>query len=243
MLPEHPFIDDLPAYALGALDSDSSAALEAHLQTCETCRTELAAYRAISDSLLMATPPQRPPAALRQKLKGRLPGQPKTSRPWWNLSFPQMGMALAVILLLTLNISTFIQIQALQRQQAQLATRLETGRMALAMLAYPETKSVLINANNVAGTVLLDEERNLAVILAWELPQLPASQTYQIWLIDGQGKRTSGGVFTAGVDSPFTSTSVLVPGDLTGFTGLGVTVEPAGGSPQPTGERVFKVDF
>jgi anti-sigma-K factor RskA len=32
-------------------------------------------------------------------------------------------------------------------------------------------------------------------------------------------------------------------GNLSDFTGIGVTVEPYGGSDQPTGPRIFKVDF
>ncbi len=37
------FQEDIPAYVLGSLDPEESTALEAHIQTCETCRRELAA--------------------------------------------------------------------------------------------------------------------------------------------------------------------------------------------------------
>ena len=54
---EHiPFRENIPAYALGALDAEDVAALEAHLQTCASCREELTAYRDTSDNLLMSTP-------------------------------------------------------------------------------------------------------------------------------------------------------------------------------------------
>ncbi|HEX9333518.1 MAG TPA: zf-HC2 domain-containing protein, partial [Anaerolineales bacterium] len=63
---EHlPFRENIPAYALGALDAEEAAALEAHLQTCASCRDELAAYRTTSENLLMTLPPQLPSAALR----------------------------------------------------------------------------------------------------------------------------------------------------------------------------------
>jgi anti-sigma-K factor RskA len=75
------------------------------------------------------------------------------------------------------------------------------------------------------------------------MPELPADQTYQIWLIDPQGGRTSGGTFTPESELPYTSVSVYSTGSLADYVGLGVTVEPAGGSSQPTGERLFKVDF
>ena len=38
------FQENIAAYALGSLDPGEAAALEAHLETCETCRAELADY-------------------------------------------------------------------------------------------------------------------------------------------------------------------------------------------------------
>ena len=66
------FQESLAAYALGALDADEVASLEAHLQTCESCREELAGYRALSDGLLAGLPPRQPSPALRRRLQGRL---------------------------------------------------------------------------------------------------------------------------------------------------------------------------
>jgi anti-sigma-K factor RskA len=91
--------------------------------------------------------------------------------------------------------------------------------------------------------LLLDKDRNMAALIVWNLPQLQSNQTYQAWLIDPQGVRTSAAVFHPGPNEPFTSIPIISPGDLSNFTGIGVTVEPAGGSNQPTGSRIFKVDY
>lgn len=237
------FRENIPAYALGALDADEASALEAHLQTCDSCPAELAAHRAISDTLLTAIPPQRPPAALRQRLQGRLPGAQKNRRLWPSWSFGQFALGTGVVLLVTLNIFSLFQIQTLQRQQVQFAHQIQTGQAAFAMLAYPETKSLPISGSNVAGTLLLDKEHNAAVLIAWNLPPIAENQTYQIWLIDPKGGRTNGGLFRQEAGQPFTSQSIFSTQDISTFTGLGVTVEPAGGSSQPTGSRIFKVDF
>ena len=237
------FRENIPAYALGALDAEDVRALESHLQTCEACRIELADYRALSESLLMATPAQNPPASLRRRLQRRLPSAQKTSSPRFVWSFGQIAMGLALMLLLALNVSSYIQIQSLQRQQAQLANQLQNGQTILAMLAYPNTQTLPIKADNIAGTLLIDKELNTAMIIVWGLPQLDASQTYQAWLIDPQGKRTSAGIFRPQPDQPFTSAALFSADDLTNFIGIGVTIEPAEGSDQPTGQRMFKVDF
>jgi anti-sigma-K factor RskA len=237
------FHENIPAYALGALDADEAAALEAHLQTCDSCPVELAAYRAISDTLLTAVPPQQPPAALRQRLQARLPGSQKPRRLWPSLSFGQLALGMALVLLVAINIFSLLQIQALQRQQAQFAHQIQTGQAAFAMLAYPDTKSLPISGSNIAGTLLLDKEHNAAVLIAWNLPPLAENQTYQIWLIDPKGERTSAGFFRQETGQPFTSQSIFSTQDIASFTGLGVTVEPVGGSSQPTGSRIFKVDF
>jgi anti-sigma-K factor RskA len=238
------FRENIPAYALGALDADEAAALEAHLQTCDSCPAELAAYRAISDTLLTAVPPQRPSAALRQRLQARLPGAQKAPRPWQpSWSFGQLALTTAIVLLVALNIFSLIQISSLQRQQAEFARQIQTGQAAFAMLAYPDTKSFPISGSNIAGTLLLDKEHNAAVLIAWNLPPIAENRTYQIWLIDSSGGRTSAGLFRPETGQPLTSQSIFSTQAISSFTGLGVTVEPAGGSSQPTGSRIFKVDF
>ena len=50
------FKENLPAYALGALDPDDTAALEIHLRTCEACRIELTGYAKVSRGLGAAMP-------------------------------------------------------------------------------------------------------------------------------------------------------------------------------------------
>jgi anti-sigma-K factor RskA len=70
------------------------------------------------------------------------------------------------------------------------------------------------------------------------LPALPPDQQYQLWFIQPDQMRVSGGVFrvtaagTAVVD-------ILLPADYRTYQRVGITVEPAGGSPTPTGPNVL----
>jgi len=241
---EHvPFRENIPAYALGALDAEDVAALEAHLRTCESCRDELMAYRATSDSLLMTFPPQRPSTALRRRIQGRLPSAQKAAGPRLKRSFSRVAVGLAIVFLLALNIFSIWQVRALQSQQAQLMDQIQNGQMALAMLSYPNTQSFPIKEESVTGSLLLDKEYNNAVLILRGLPTIPDEQTYQVWLIAPDGERTSAGLLRPQTDLPFISEPVYSTQDLVNYVGIGMTIEPAGGSDHPTGLQIFRVDF
>ncbi len=245
-----PYRDNLAAYALGALDAEDIPALEAHLAECQDCQAELADYQSVASGLLQSVPPQAPPEGLRRKLIARLPShQARSSRSYTNLlgRFPmgQVAAAVAVLVLLGSSIFSALQIRDLRQEQAAMAERLYQDQTAIAMLAYPSTHALPVQADveGVAGSALVDKDKRVAVLVIWNLPQVEAGKTYQIWLIDPQGKRTSGGLFKPLEDHGYTTATILSPDPLAQFVGIGVTVEPEGGSEGPTGSRVFSVDL
>jgi len=240
-----PFRKNIPAYALQALDEEEAAALESHLRGCASCRDELATYHLVGDNLLLALPPQVPPPALRRRLEQRLRSKREATPPRWRALARPLAWAAVVAVLLALNLLSLAQIHALQRRQAQLIEAVHTSQLALSMLAYPGTENVPIGVNpaQVSGTLLLDKDRNVAVLLLWNLPPLREDQAYQAWLIDAQGERMSAAIFTPDPHLPFTTVSILAPSPLAEFDALGVTVEPRGGSARPSGPRLLKVDF
>ena len=237
------FREQLSAYALGALDAEEVRALEAHLQTCDSCRAELAEYRAISDGLLAALPPHPPSPALRKQIQGRLPSAQKKTQPRVAWSFGKLALGGAFVLLLLMNVFSLIQLRQVQGQQSSLSQQLRTNEFALSMLAYPNTQALPISAQNLSGSVLVDRERNTVALVMWHLPQLNNDKTYQAWLIEPDGQRVSAGTFRPQENETYTTHPVYSHQNLANFVGIGVTVEPSGGSNQPTGERVFKVDF
>jgi anti-sigma-K factor RskA len=238
-----PFRENIPAYALGALEADEAAALESHLSTCESCRDELDAYRLTSDNLLMGFPPRNPSAALRRKVQSRLPAAQKAVRPRLNWSFGRAAVGIANVLLLALNVFYISQVRALQRQQAQLVDQMQNGQMALAMLSYSKTQTLPINEEKAKGSLLLDKEYNNAVLILRGLPAIRENQTYQIWLIGPNEDRVSGGFLRPQTDQPFIAEPIRSTQDLVNFMGVGMTVEPSGGSDHPTGMQIFRIDF
>jgi len=80
-------------------------------------------------------------------------------------------------------------------------------------------------------------------LVMWHLPELSDDQTYQAWLIEPDGQRVSAGIFRPQNTTAYTTQPIYAKQDISKFTGVGITIEPSGGSEQPTGPRLFVVDF
>lgn len=246
----HPQRENLAAYALGALDAEDVSALEAHLAGCLACQAELADFRSVTSGLLESVPLQQPPAGLRRALIARLPSQQsRTSKPSANIfervSWWQIASSLALLFLLGLNIFSNLQIRELQEQQVAMARRLYQDQTAIAMLAYPSTQALPVQSDveNVAGSMLVDKGKETAVLVLWNVPLVEAGKTYQVWLISPEGDRTSGGLFKPVNEQGYTTATIYAPGPFEQYAGIGVTVEPEGGSAGPTSPRVLGVDL
>lgn len=196
------FRENLSAYAINALDADETAALQAHLQACDSCRAELAGYQRVSSGLLSALPPQAPRPALKRTLVARLPSAKKSVRLRWQLgwSFGQLATATALTLLLGMNIFSSVQMRALQTQQAELARQLEMEQTALAMIASPGADTLPVSDGNVAGSLIVNREKNSAILILSNLPELKKGETYQIWFIEPDDGRVSAGLFEVNRD-------------------------------------------
>ena len=243
-----PFRDLLPCYALDALEPDEVRSLEKHLRTCADCRAELEQCRAVGEGLLYAMPGQSPPPRVRAGLIARLADArpPATSaalhRPRRLQGVWQWAMGFAWVVLLVLNVSTLAQLDALRQQQMALLTQLDTSQKALSLVAYPESRTFQLSGKGT-GTLVIDSELRSGVMFAWGLEPLDAAHVYQIWLIQPDGKRTSGGLFKPEAGQQFVSAFFSLPQPFSNFVGIGVTVEPNGGSPGPTTPRVIGVSF
>ncbi len=240
----HP-IDQLPAYALGVLDPEEAAQVEAHLAVCEICRAELRAYESVVGDLALAVPQVAPPPALKQRIlagvaptpkpePGRAPISPQSS--WWQRLLAALRppsntfAAVAAVLLLILLTSNLVLLSRLRTLERQVAMTKPLPVVALhGSDMTPQARAVLI----------LSEDGQRGALVVDDLPPLDENHAYQLWLITPDGKRDSGAVFRVGEDGYMTLT-IENPMPLKNYAAFGVTIEPAGGSPQPTGPNVLK---
>ncbi len=169
--------------------------------------------------------------------------------------------ALAALLFFAMSLW---QAQKLQRQlsELQLQMRVEQGRKETlegqrremeqirALLAAPETRAVrlkpaaagsagLTTGEAVTFKIFWNEELGV-LVTAPNVPAIPANRGLQLWIVPKKGSPISAGSFqpeTSGVVLKLTRPAA--PIRMKDAAALTVTVEPAGGSPQPTSKPAW----
>ncbi len=233
-------------YAVGALDGDELRQFEEHLIGCSECQQELKRATQTADRLPYAAPPAQPPPELASKVERRIAAiagnaQQSTTTRISPMTF--IGFAAAAVLLVT---SLFIwqrftdsqnQFAALQERLQRVEEELKSERRELALYQSPHLSILALagqdQATNASGRVLWDTASGEGYFLASSLPAIASDKSYQLWVI-ADGKPVSAGVFA--VDQQGIAKIPLqgIP-SKDSIGAFAVTVEPAGGLPQPSG--------
>ena len=227
-------LDLLPALALEGLDAEEASRVEEHLAGCLICRSESAALAEVSAQLAYVPAPAAPSPDLKERLMERVQAArpqairqiPAPSHPRLERLLPAWGLA-SLVLILALGAVNLFLWNRLGDQDAFTAP----GGMRAIPLSPPDA------ASNASGFVLVSADGNDGALVVDGLPPLDETQQYQLWLIR-DGERTSGAVFSTDENS-YGGTRIRAPRSLLEYSAAGITIEPAGGSPQPTGERVL----
>lgn len=227
-------LDLLPAFALGSLEADETRRVEDHLLNCLICRDESNAFRAVAGQLGFAAPVAFPSPDLKERLLERVRSapahkrlaSPTPSRPLWERLLPVWGVA---SLLLIVALAGFNLILWQRLNQLEFSTA--PGGMRAVPLSAPDA------ASPATGFVLISADGDSGALVVDGLPPLGEDQQYQLWLIR-DGQRTSGAVFSTDEKS-YGGTRIQAPLSLLQYSAAGITIEPAGGSPQPTGKQVL----
>lgn len=80
-------------------------------------------------------------------------------------------------------------------------------------------------------TIAYSASAGLAALTAHDLPDLPSDKGYELWLIGDQGATSMGMLAGTG--------TTLIEGSVSSAAFLGITVEPAQGSKQPTTDPIM----
>jgi len=238
----------LAAYALEALEVEEKLKVEAHLESCAVCQRAFNDYLAVSEGLMAALPPKEPPARIRAILLAQT-ARNLSIPSWierWQTWLPQVvafSALAAVLVLVIFNINLLRRTNQILELQEEMAQQNQAYQTAFALLSYPDSQVAVIDDGVVYGTLVYDPDGQIAVLNIWGLETLPDGQDYQVWLIEPDQTRINGGVFKSSDQSEYVSFVIESPTSFESFIGFGVTIEPAGGSPGPTGPRIFGTEL
>lgn len=262
------FEELLPAYALGALDGDDLRELEEHLAGgCAECDRQLALWDGDLEALAESIPPIEPSEVTRARVL-RLAGSsaaPATPVPAASpvVVRTPAWLKVAALLLLVLAVWGLMgqarmsreirdlaeerdrlsrQVERLTEEVGRVQTEAQQARLALQVIAAPGVQSVALAglgpSPGAAGRTYVNPHSGDALFYAFGLPTLPRDKTYELWFF-ADGKPVAAGTFD--VDPRGTgSVRVARQVDPTQIQAWAVTIEPAGGLPQPTGAIVLK---
>jgi anti-sigma-K factor RskA len=232
MLNDLHVLESLPAYALGSLDEEEARSIAEHLAGCYLCRQELNAFQAVADQLPLAVPDESPSDELRPRLMERVQGlnvkRPvESGRQHLPKRLLPIGALAGLALILLFAFSNLLLWQKLNDLEVL------TGPLGMRAIALQNTEA----APSSSGFVIMGADGLNGVLVVDKLPQLDATREYQVWLVR-DATYTGGPVFSVD-ETGYRGIRLEAPENLLTYSSVLVTVEPAGGSPDPTGEHVL----
>ena len=249
--------EDFDLYALGALDAAEKQEFAAHLASCAECAQKLAAAQGRMAILALAAPRVEPSPGVKERLMRQLiataegpGGSPARVQPdplggifgrWWAVLVPvASALALATILLWLHNLQLDRQLADLRSTIQQQQKQLDDSRHIADLLAARDTIVVPLAAQKgepQGSARIVYNAREGMMMYDGTLPPAPADKVYQIWLVPMKGAPISAGWFTGWPDKPG-HMMMKLPAGVTAKE-FAVSLEPAGGVPQPTGPMVL----
>ncbi|WP_460862738.1 anti-sigma factor [Nocardiopsis coralliicola] len=227
------------AYAMDALSGEEMRRFERHLATCDTCTEEVRGLVETAARLGEAsarTPPERLRRAVLDEVartRQVTPAPPGADavRParWWR-GASGLALAACLALILALGTTALAQWDRINRLQ-------DEQRAVAAVLSAPDAETATADgADGTTGTVVVSEAHGSLVFTAGGLDRLDG-EDYQLWLADPGGTVRSAGL----LDVAGGQTSAPLRTGTGGAEAVAVSVEPEGGSEQPTTDPMMTV--
>ncbi|MEI7055645.1 anti-sigma factor [Nocardioides sp. CCNWLW239] len=228
------------AYAVDALDDIERARFEQHLAVCADCRAEVVSLRE-SAGLLGALTDVAPPPEMRDRLLAGIkeirPLPPETTeptesretyvrRPRWRL------IAAAAATLAVIGTGTVAAIELTRDDSSQ------TVSVADRVLSAEDATTVSVDLPRGAqARVVRSVSEGKAVLVTSDMPPAPDGKVYELWL------QHDDVMVPAGLMPDDSDQTFVLEGDAADASAAGITVEPDGGSEEPTSAPIALFDF
>ncbi|MCD0485037.1 anti-sigma factor [Streptacidiphilus sp. ASG 303] len=238
------------AYAVHALDPEERARFEEHLAGCEACAQEVrelgAAAARLGEAEAVSPPPdlrrrvlaeiatvrQMPPQVPQTGLDERPSGVlPRLARQW-----PRLALAASVAGAAVLGGLAWQFHQDADRADRRAAVARQQQDDFARLMAAPDARTATARTGGASAAVVWSAGANRAAFLTSGLPHLPEGKVYELWYNDAGTMRPAGLLPPGGA-------ARMLDGAVDGAAGIGVTVEPSGGSARPSGQPVLLLPF
>ncbi|MEU0135892.1 anti-sigma factor [Streptomyces sp. NPDC006296] len=237
------------AYALHALPEDERISFERHLGACEACAQEVKELSATAARLGLAVSAPSSPALRERVLRDittvRQVPPPHSRSARAGASAGRAGRwstyALAACVAAAAAFGGVAvwqnQVARDARQETDLAQRYNE-QLARVLTASDARTTASDLGDGARGTLVVSQSVNRAVFMASDMAKPPGGKVYQLWFNDHGTMRSAGLMDPSSKDD-----AVLLDGPVDRASGMGITVEPEGGSDEPTSAPVALMDF
>ncbi|MDX2069116.1 MAG: anti-sigma factor [Haliscomenobacter sp.] len=222
----------LEQYVLGITDPEETQEVERHLNLYPELNQEVTAMR---DAIKQYALQQDIPAPTQRTNEPSIASNTKGSRTYGQIHWLSVVVLGSLALLCVLSV---LRLRNLQEENKTLLTQLstcESREEIIAFLKDPRTQPVVLTetaANTeAAALVYWNKESKKAMLNPFNLPKLPQDKQYQIW-VDVAGKMISIGLISTNLEK-YQDLKYLDEA-----TSLNITIEPLGGSSEPTVSRL-----
>lgn len=173
--------------------------------------------------------------------KTETPYRPPQRERSWLTAVIAVGLAASLVFAIQRNSQvSSLNTQLAQRDSilAERTTRLAAADSTLNTIFEAERNLVLVNlvaapTNGPSIQFFWNLKQQRAVMRTAGLTPAEAGKVYQLWFIK-DGKPVPSRTFNTGADNKGLESGIETPATMTGVTAVAITVEPTGGSLQPT---------
>ncbi len=223
------------AYALDAVTPEEAEEFARHLEDCESCRQEVAELREVAARMGAAEATAVPPPALRARVLAAVDQTPQLpprlsqlerarSRRWLR---PVTGAVAAVVLL----VGAVAGIASLRGDDGAEVPSASVSQV----FSAPDARVATVRTSDGSPlTVAVSRDTGQMAVQTERLTTLTGGRVYQMWAIHN-GRSTSVGLVED------TAAGKVMPIPASG-TSVAITVEPEGGSQQPTNQPIIQLD-
>jgi anti-sigma-K factor RskA len=228
---------DYELYALGVLEEPDRGELREHLaRNCQVCTAEVRRAAVRVSALSSLAPEAELPKDLRKRVLASVGIHPQFRWNWM-----QTWATIAACAVLGMFWVEHLRRERIREVALQDAMQqVKQSEEVLALLNSPET-IVRVSSEGAAqppqGKVFLNPKRGV-LLLASNLPPAPAGKIYEMWVIPAGGAPVPAGLFQT--ESNGTGVHLQKgPIDVASTGAIAVTLETAGGAPQPTSQPII----